>query len=562
MIMTHLQQQFEREPRRRGIALMLVMIAILVTGGMAVAYFGARDNSIAISTNVVSASKARVVAESGLDLAVAILETNAQWRTSHTDGVLLQDYQLGAGSISITVTDSETGMPPTESTLQVIISIESTVDGRTQITEATATVFPNDDELDVDYSEFAMFAANQITILGTSSVQQWSASPQYSQDIVQIGTLARNPMAVQIDHLKRSDKINLHTAKNASSMISTSSLKSTEFSDYLPFLSPPAPPSNPQRLFLSSSESNLNSRSKWATQFTSGSSKKNRSHNVDPLSISEGSYILQDLSITSNTPLEIHGNVSITIRNDMRMEHANITLIDDATLTLHLGGDVAIYSSYIGNEIQSSQSWMDPSRIKMYGQSGNEWDISGSSMIKGELYAPSSAVDICGISTICGRVAARDISLRGASRVLYDQSLDHGGFADTSSMLYENDGTLVQDIRQLSQLNQQLLDSIESAISDVPHDSDDFSMQNYSFSDWRHEPTRRPNEVIYIIVVYGVDTRPWEASARASNQNTYRNKNKRGDDGDWYDIDFDDINDDWDESRLSTIHELDFGDHR
>ena len=85
---------------------------------MAVAYFGSRDNSIAISANVASSSSARVVAESGLDLAVAILETNADWRTSHIDGVILQDYQLGEGTISITVIDTETELPPTESTLR------------------------------------------------------------------------------------------------------------------------------------------------------------------------------------------------------------------------------------------------------------------------------------------------------------------------------------------------------------------------------------------------------------------------------------------------------------
>ena len=61
------QQQHLDQPRmpkqRRGIALMLVMVAILVTGAMAVAYFGSRDNSIAISRNVEASTRARVVAE-------------------------------------------------------------------------------------------------------------------------------------------------------------------------------------------------------------------------------------------------------------------------------------------------------------------------------------------------------------------------------------------------------------------------------------------------------------------------------------------------------------------
>ena len=61
------QQRHLDQPRmpkqRRGIALMLVMVAILVTGAMAVAYFGSRDNSIAISRNVEASTRARVVAE-------------------------------------------------------------------------------------------------------------------------------------------------------------------------------------------------------------------------------------------------------------------------------------------------------------------------------------------------------------------------------------------------------------------------------------------------------------------------------------------------------------------
>ena len=165
---------------RRGIALMLVMVAILVVGAMAVAYFGSRDNSIAISTNVASSSKARIVAESGLALAVAILATNSDWRTNHIDGVILQNQQLSDGVITITIIDSETELPPTESTFEVSIFVSSTVDGRTQITEATATIIPDDNQFDVDYSEFAIFAQNRIELLGAASIQNWSSSPVLS----------------------------------------------------------------------------------------------------------------------------------------------------------------------------------------------------------------------------------------------------------------------------------------------------------------------------------------------------------------------------------------------
>ncbi len=530
-----MNQLLQSSTQRRGVALMLVMIAILVTGGMAVAYFGSRDNSVAISSNVTSSSTARTVAESGLDIAVAILETDAPWRTNHIDGIILQDYPVGAGTVSITITDSETGLPPTPSTLEVTINVESIVDGRTQITEATAIIFPNDDEFDVDYSEFAIFAGDRISVLGASSVQNWAASPMSSAEPVQIGTLARNPMAVQFDRLDRSGTLSLHTSKDSSSMITSSSLSTDEFTDYLPFLSSPPPPKHANQLFISSDEHEEDSLSDWVSQFTTDFSTS-QFRETHPITIGEGSYIVDDLSIAAGTRIEIHGDVVINVEDDLKMEYAKIVLTEDASLTLHLGGDVEIYSSYIGNEGRTAQSWMDPSRIQLYGQSDDEWTITGTSILKAELYAPSSDVDVSGISTICGRIAAENISLQGASRLLYDRSLDHGGFADRDSLLYEEDGSLVNEVKQLTQLDELALHSLVNAMSDSSFNNGEYSMRDYSPSNWRNEPTLRPNDVVYMLVVYGVDTRHWEETARAirgHNSNSWDTDNDDDDRDHW-----------------------------
>jgi hypothetical protein len=305
----------------------------------------------------------------------------------------------------------------------------------------------------------------------------------------------------------------------------------------LPFLNPPPPPKNGSRLEINSfddDDDEIDSLSKWASQFTTDFSN---SHFIESQSISidEGSYVVEELNISFGTRIVINGDVIINVEDEMKMEHANIILAEDASLTLHLGGDVDINSSYIGDKHRSTQSWMDPSRIKLYGQSDEEWNITGTSMLKAELYAPSSSIDVRGVSTICGRIAAENISMRGASRLLYDRSLDHGGFADNESLLYEEDGTLIQEIRQLTQLDQMLLDSLERSITGSHFDNDEFSMRGYSPSDWRNEPTQRPNDVIYMLVVYGVDTRHWEETAR---ENREHNSNHTEDDdhGDWYDI--------------------------
>ena len=67
----------------------------------------------------------------------------------------------------------------------------------------------------------------------------------------------------------------------------------------------------------------------------------------------------------------------VIIKDDFSMTNASITLAEDASITFHIGGDVDIKSSYIGDGDQSTNSWMDPSRVQMYGHGHEDWNVSG-----------------------------------------------------------------------------------------------------------------------------------------------------------------------------------------
>ncbi len=493
---------------RRGIALMLVMVAILVTGGMAVAYFGSKDNSIAISSNVEASSKARAVAESGLDLAVAILETNSDWRTQHIDGVILDSFSFGGGEITLTVIDAETELPPTESTNKVELTIFSSVDGIMQTTQASATIIPDEEEFDVDYSEFALFSQSQLTIRDVASVQQWSASPLGSQqDPIQIGTLATSPLAVQVDSWVQGNDLQLHALSNASSMISSTMTSDHELPESTPFPRSPSPPENTTPFDFEEQENGNSSIRSWAHNLTSGFGSNFTTHS-NSINVQEGSYEIDNLQLSSNQPVVIHGDVTLTINNNLTLIATSIELAENATLTIHIGGDVDIKSSYLGNEDHSTNSWSDPSRIQLYGHNDSDWDLRGITTIKGEIYAPESDVELSGLATLCGRIASEEVTMRGASRLLYDQTLDNGGYADTSSSLYNENGTLLDGLQQLAQLDPALINSLQQIATSIVED--DYQ----SWQDWWSYPTERPNEVIYAIMVYGVDARRWESLAR------------------------------------------------
>ena len=156
---------------------------------------------------------------------------------------------------------------------------------------------------------------------------------------------------------------------------------------------------------------------------------------------------------------------------------------------------------------------MDPTRVQLFGHGDSDWELRGLTTIKGEIYAPESEVDVRGITTICGRVAADEVSFRGASRLLYDQTLDHGGFADEDSSLYDEHGDLYTEIQQLVELNPFLISAMQESLV---YEND---AESQYWRDWRLEATDRPNEVLYVLVVYGIDARHWEELARHARRN-------------------------------------------
>ncbi len=500
--------------QRRGVALMLVMITVLVTGGMAVAYFGSRSNSIAISENVQRAAKARMSAETGVELAIAILETDFDWRTQHVDGVILNDFVFGESKFSITITDSDTNLPPTTDASNVELTIRSTVDGVTQEMLARATVIENENEFDVDFSEFAVFANTDIRIQDVSTVQRWAASPGASRDSnVRMGTLSTQPLSIRSTRPLRS--VEIHGPKNASSMLSTTRSKVNTFSDTPKLLLAPTPCADSMKaLKLDSSKPKKQLKNTWKSRWTQAFTKRIPEYqHSNKQTITEGNYTLNELHLIEGDELYISGDVVLTISETFMIDNADIILDDDATLTIHAESDVEIDSGYIGDANKSIRSWMDPSRVKLYSNEQNDWDIRGDSMIKGEVYAPNAFYEMSEQSTLCGRVAAGEVSLNGASRLYYDQLLDHGGYANPDGLLYDERGEMVSELKRMNNLDSHTISALQDQYAENDDDADYFSGRN-----WLNTPTKRPNEVVYQFIAYGFDAREWETEACRQSQ--------------------------------------------
>jgi len=509
--------------KRRGIALMLVMITVLITGGMAIAYFGSRDNSISISQNIQKSTEARMAAESGIDLAIAILETDFDWRTKHIDGVILNDFEFGESRFTITVTDSDTNLPPTEESFNVELSIKSTVEGVTQVMLAKATIIPQENEFDVDFSEFAVFAESEIKIQDVSTIKRWTASPGATADkTVKLGTLSTRPLAIQ--SVQPLPSIEIHGPKNASSMLSTTSVLINNFSDTPKMLHAPTPDLSSTKTLTDSSmqvkTAKDNWQPRWTNAFTKSALKNHRSSNSR--AITDGNYTVDKLLLTSGEQLHISGNVELTVTDSFMMDNADIILEDDATLTIYAESEVFIESGYIGDANKSVQSWIDPSRIKLYSNQSHDWRVRGNSMIKGEIYAPNANYEMSEQSVLCGRVAADEVNFSGASRLYYDQLLDQGGYANPEGLLYNDRGEMVTELKQMNEINRDAIESLQNHYANEDDETDYWSERS-----WQNTPTERPHEVIYQFVAFGFDAREWESVACKQSQSHASTANER-----------------------------------
>jgi hypothetical protein len=87
--------------RRRGVALLLVLVAAVVAFTISSAYLSSQSTSISIARNMENLHKARCVAESGLRAAIAYVQATATWRDDQTHGTWAADVAYANGTYTV-----------------------------------------------------------------------------------------------------------------------------------------------------------------------------------------------------------------------------------------------------------------------------------------------------------------------------------------------------------------------------------------------------------------------------------------------------------------------------
>ena len=120
--------------------MLLAIFALLVVGTTTLAFTASRQTHFLSSRNAVNSIRVRELADSGLDVAKAILRSDiTSWRTLHSNGKLLNNYALDGGTVTVALIDIEkrdagnsaAASFPTSETNQVEITVTANIDGAT-----------------------------------------------------------------------------------------------------------------------------------------------------------------------------------------------------------------------------------------------------------------------------------------------------------------------------------------------------------------------------------------------------------------------------------------------
>lgn len=119
----------------RGAALMLALFAMMVVGTTTLSYVASRETSSSIAANAQLAADARTLASSGMSIAKGILRSSETiWRRNHVAGVLLNNYALDGGTVTVRLVDivkranpaNGGNIFPDDSTTEVEVNVSST----------------------------------------------------------------------------------------------------------------------------------------------------------------------------------------------------------------------------------------------------------------------------------------------------------------------------------------------------------------------------------------------------------------------------------------------------
>ena len=474
---------------RRGMAVLLAMVAVALAVIIGLAVASSRDSTTSASGSITRGAELRSASKSALDIASFIVRQNSEVMGGNpaADSLeLFQPKQIGSVTLSASIQDANTDTSPTASTVGLRFTASAEQNGLSKSVRALARAQWADTvaRADLDLSEFAALATDDgsLDILGASEVSVWRDAPlSHLGEPILIGTSTRDSAAV--------------TIANSALLLGTATISSGPFptseaaADLLladgacPIPADIHVPAAPTQGIAGSYESieaeALEDSVNDAVGTTVPRIRVSGTHSlmnemrvqgpIDPgtwrVIAFDGPLTLDAAKWTFEVPTMLVAAGGITLVNDSRLQIAS-----GGALTIISNGDVTIDNSYIGTEVADGAARPDAagnaayggvgaSRVSIYAQPepASTVVVSAGSVVMGEIYAPLAPVSVDDGSAVYGRILGGSITLEDGN-LFYDPALDSGrGWRHAESGVYEGPNDVRDAVLGVTALNDESL---------------------------------------------------------------------------------------------------------
>ncbi|MBI1304532.1 MAG: hypothetical protein GC172_12220 [Phycisphaera sp.] len=455
---------------RRGMAMVLALIAVGTAVVLGAALAGRRDDSAAVGDTLVRASAARAAAAGGLDVAMAILAEPSLLGGQTADGktrMLFQSVEIGAASYSAEVLDLRTELPATADSEAVAVISRVDLGDISQSARAVGRLIRPDrrQRADLDLSEFAIFTTdgtpNAIRVHDNSRVSVWPKSPYaalreplFVGDLSKSDTVDTDPNSVMQGWVRVRPGAPPRTKEEKDSEIAD---KQRSVPGLIHIPAPPLPfkptygPTPPPPPKGSITDTYLH-----------GAPLTMSGEIAVGLPAGDGILIDIDGTLTIEGVLRILEPTVLIVRGDLNaLPGTRIEVEGEATLAIIVFGTTSLEGTYVGDyrgEVPPRDGTADYGRgatcVQLFASGAqpvyvaNDLATNAPSVFMGEIYAPLSGVQIRH-SAVYGRVLGLKVGLVDAG-IFYDPVLNSGrGWLNPDGGMWTTTDTVKGDLPSL-----------------------------------------------------------------------------------------------------------------
>ncbi len=454
-----------RQRPHRGFAVILALIAVGIATLIGLALAGTRDSTLATSDNLAKAASARAAAAGALDVAGEMLNDPAV--IANAQGTLFDGLAVGATRVRAEINDLTTGLPADEMTSAVEIIVRGDASGIVQTARAVGRITRANDSLraDLDCSEFALLATDQLSIQGDAHVGLWRASPlSVLSEAVRFGAVNGSAQQVHVD-----SRATVHGCVELrhSAFAPRAEDADEDLADkicpipadiHVPDAPTPASQINQDAVATLALDGLLTHD---ATAIGDVRVPARAAATVrDAVTLDVGGNLWLDRGCR----LTVEGALLVIVRGNIVFDACDVEVSPTGSLTILAMGDITADSAYIGGLRSDMAEGRDASggalydhgasRISIFVSGDQRVLLTQGSVLKGQVYAPQARIDLELRSAVYGRLLGNRITLHEGVALFYDPALDmRRGWSNRLSGVWSADGVVEPSVREVAALD-------------------------------------------------------------------------------------------------------------